>query len=60
MVFQNMINLAIPSVDSVVKVGDTMADVRRRMTEAGAHYVIDRMAELPKIIDEINKKMIEL
>ena len=99
MVYQNMINLAIPSVDSVVKVGDTMADiaegihskawtvgvilgsnelalseeevntlprtelearmadVRRRMTEAGAHYVIDRMAELPGVIDDINKKM---
>ena len=99
MVYQNMINLAIPSVDSVVKVGDTMADiaegihskawtvgvilgsnelalseeevntfprtelearmadVRRRMTEAGAHYVIDRMAELPKVIDDINLRM---
>ena len=99
MMYQNMINLAIPSVDSVVKVGDTMADiaegihskawtvgvilgsnelalseeevntlprtelearmadVRRRMTEAGAHYVIDRMAELPKVIDDINLRM---
>lgn len=34
-----------------------MADVRRRMTEAGAHYVIDRMAELPKVIDDINLRM---
>lgn len=38
MVYQNMINLAIPSVDSVVKVGD-------------------RMAELPKVIDDINLRM---
>ena len=102
MIYQNMINLAIPSVDCVVKVGDTMADiaeglnskvwtvgvilgsnelalseeevnalapedlearmaeVRRRMTEAGAHYVIDRMAELPKTIDRINEKLINL
>lgn len=28
MIYQNMINLAVPSVDEVVKVGDTTADIR--------------------------------
>lgn len=28
MIYQNMIDLAIPSVDEVVKVGDTLADIR--------------------------------
>lgn len=95
MVYQNMIELAIPSVDQVVKVGDTIADiregvnakvcsigiitggnemglteeeynrctpdqllqlkleVRRRMTEAGAHFVLDNITELPACIREI-------
>ena len=34
-----------------------MAEVRRRMTEAGAHYVIDRMEELPRVIDGINLRL---
>lgn len=99
MVYQNMIDLAIPSVDEVVKVGDTMADikeginakvwsvgvitgsnelglsqeeyntttpeqlekmkyeVRKRMLDAGAHYVIDTICELPEIIAIINARM---
>lgn len=99
MVYQNMINLAVPSADCVVKVGDTMADiaegrnakvwtvgvvlgsnelalsqdeaeampraelearmaeVRRRMAEAGAHFVMDRITELPAVIDEIDREM---
>ena len=28
MIYQNMIDLAIPSVDNVVKVGDTIADIK--------------------------------
>lgn len=99
MVYQNMINLAVPSVDCVVKYGDTIADiregvnakvwtvgvvmgsnelaltqdeaaalpadelearkaeVRRRMLEAGAHYVVDDITELPGVIETINKNM---
>ena len=99
MVYRNMIDLAIPSTDSVLKYGDTIADiregvnanvwtvgvvmgsnelaltqsevlampaheleqrkaeVRRRMTEAGAHYVVDTIAELPEVIDCINSRM---
>lgn len=99
MIYRNMIDLAIPSVDCVVKCGDTIADikegvnakawtvgvvtgsnelaltqdevaamdaaglegrkaeVRRRMLEAGAHYVIDNMTELPRVIEEINNKL---
>ena len=99
MIYRNMIDLAVPSVDCVVKCGDTMADikegvnakvwtvgvvtgsnelaltreeaeampvreldtrkhdVRRRMLAAGAHYVIDTMAELPEVIGLINEKM---
>lgn len=95
MVYQNMIDLAIPSVDNVVKVGDTIADiregvnakvcsiglitgsnemgiteeeynslspdalasmkneVRERMLAAGAHYVLDTIAELPECIEQI-------
>lgn len=97
MIYKNMIDLEIPSVDQVVKVGDTIADiqeginakvhtigiitgsnelglseedyesmpadklaamkteVRQRMLAAGAHYVIDTIAELPHCIDTINK-----
>lgn len=94
-----MIDLAVPSVDCVLKYGDTIADikegvnakvwtvgvvmgsnelaltqeevaamsageldarkaeVRRRMLEAGAHYVVDDITELPAIIETINQKM---
>ena len=100
MIFKNMIDLNVQNTDYVVKVGDTMEDireglnakvwtigvvvgsselalsetelndipetelirknaaVRRIMTEAGAHYVIDNMSELPKIIEQINNQMI--
>lgn len=99
MVYQNMIDLAIPSVDCVLKYGDTIADiregvnakvwtvgvimgsnelaltreeadalpseelearkagVRRRMLEAGAHYVVNDITELPEVIETINRKM---
>ena len=99
MIYQNMIDLAIPSVDSVLKYGDTIADikegvnakvwtvgvvlgsnemgltqeetaampaaelecrkteVRRRMLEAGAHYVVDSIEELPAVIEGINKNL---
>lgn len=99
MIYKNMTELAIPSVDCVLKFGDTIADikegvsaktwsvgvvlgsnelgltqdevaslpaveldarkaeVRRRMLEAGAHYVVDTIAELPAVIDEINRKL---
>ena len=33
--------------------------VRRRMLEAGAHYVVDTIAELPDVIDDINSKLEE-
>ena len=35
------------------------ADVRRRMLQAGAHYVVDTIAELPDVIDDINSKLEE-
>lgn len=99
MIYRNMIDLAVPSVDRVVKVGDTIADiregrnakvwsiglitgsnemglteeedrkmpadakaalketVRNRMLEAGAHYVLDTIAELPACIEEINREL---
>ena len=99
MIYQNMIDLAIPSVQSVIKYGDTIADikegvnagvwtvgvilgsnemgltqeetgklpaeelnrrmaaVRKRMYMAGAHYVVNTIAELPEIIEIINHKM---
>ena len=89
---------AIPSVDNVVKVGDTIADikegvnakvwsvgivtgsnemglteeeynhrssdelielkreVRERMLNAGAHFVLDNIMELPSCIEKINGK----
>ena len=33
------------------------AEVRRRMLEAGAQYVVDDITELPEIIETINQKM---
>ena len=96
MIFRNMIDLNIQKTDCVVKVGDTMEDireglnakvwticvvvgsselglsekevndmpqseltekisaVRQKMTEAGAHYVINTLQELPAIITQIN------
>ena len=98
MIYKNMIDLAIPSVDQVVKVGDTIADikegvnakvwsvgivtgsnemglteeeynhrssdelielkreVRERMLNAGAHFVLDNITELPSCIEKINGK----
>ena len=98
MIYKNMIDLAIPSVDNVVKVGDTIADikegvnakvwsvgivtgsnemglteeeynhrssdelielkreVRERMLNAGAHFVLDNIMELPSCIEKINGK----
>ena len=99
MIYKNMTELAVPSVDCVVKVGDTIADikegvnagvwtvgvilgsnemgltqeeagklpaeelnrrmaaVRKRMYMAGAHYVVNTIADLPEIIEIINHKM---
>ena len=98
MIYKNMIDLAIPSVDNVVKVGDTIADikegvnakvwsigivtgsnemglteeeynhrspdelielkreVRERLLNAGAHFVLDNITELPACIEKINGK----
>lgn len=100
MIYRNMIDLAVPSVDRVVKVGDTLADIREgrnarvwsigvitgsnemglteeedrllpvaekvalkdavraRMLEAGAHYVLDTISELPDCIDRINREQL--
>jgi hypothetical protein len=33
---------------------EKIADVRQKMMDAGAHFVIDTMAELPGIIEHIN------
>ena len=99
MIFENMIKLGVPCLDTVVKVGDTIADikegvnakvwsvgvilgsnemglteeetdnltadeledrmveVRNRMLEAGASYVIRNIEELPALIQTINLKM---
>lgn len=96
MIYKNMIDLGIPSVEQVVKVGDTIADikegvnakvwsigilvgsnemgitekeynsrpekewehlkeeVRERMLAAGAHFVLDRISDLPACIQKIN------
>jgi len=96
MIFRNMIDLNVQNADSVVKVGDTIEDIREglnanvwtvgvitgsselglseteiktlsvlelnqkiaitrtKMADAGAHFVINSMAELPDIIDNIN------
>jgi phosphonoacetaldehyde hydrolase len=98
MIFRNMINLNVQHLDSVVKVGDTIEDIREglqakvqvvgvilgsnelglpeneirripekqlsekmnavriRMTEAGAHYVINSITGLPDIINCLNTK----
>lgn len=98
MIFRNMINLNVQDLDRVVKVGDTiedireglqakvhvvgvvagsnelglseneigrisekrlyekMNDVRIRMKEAGAHYLIDSITELPGVINCLNTK----
>lgn len=98
MIYKNMTDLNVPSVTSVVKYGDTIADikegvnagvwtvgvilgsnemgltqeeteklpsdelnkrmaaVRKRMYMAGAHYVVNSIAELPEIIEIINHK----
>lgn len=32
-------------------------EVRRRMSDAGAHYVVDTIRELPAVIEEINRKL---
>ena len=99
MIYKNMADLAIPSVDCVLKYGDTIADIKEginakawtvgvvlgsnelgltqeevsslpadelearkadvccRMLAAGAHYVVDTIAELPAVIAEINRKL---
>lgn len=99
MIYRNMIDLAIPSVEQVVKVGDTLADIREgrnakvwsigiitgsnemglteeedrllppaekaalkeavrtRMLDAGAHYVLDSIRELPACIRQINQEL---
>lgn len=98
MIYKNMIDLAIPSVQQVVKVGDTIADiqeginakvwtvgiiegsnemgltekeynryppieqallkrdVREVMMNAGAHFVLDNITELPECIEKINAR----
>ncbi len=38
MIYRNMIDLAIPSVDQVIKVGDTIADIREGLN-AGVHTI---------------------
>jgi phosphonoacetaldehyde hydrolase len=102
MIFRNMIDLNVQSTDCVVKIGDTIEDireglnakvwtvgvvigsselglsetdmkkipeqeiyrkitaVRRKMMEAGAHFVIDSMVTLPDIIDQINNNELNL
>ncbi|MDR3119612.1 MAG: phosphonoacetaldehyde hydrolase [Mediterranea sp.] len=96
MIFRNMINLDVRHPGCVLKVGDTLEDireglnagvrtagvilgsselglseedvrqmpeeelgrkmqaVRNRMTDAGAHYVIDSIGKLPQLIEHIN------
>lgn len=97
MIYKNMIDLAVPSVDEVVKVGDTLADIREgrnarvwsvglvtgsnemgltqeendrmpaperdalkaevrsRMLDAGAHFVLDRITDLPGCLRKIQQ-----
>jgi len=99
MIFRNMIDLNVQNTDYVVKVGDTIEDIREgvnakvwtigvvigsselglseteinnlsetelnekkncvryKMTEAGAHYVIDTVKELPIVIEQINNQL---
>lgn len=33
------------------------AAVRRRMEEAGAHYVVDTIEELPAVIEDIERRL---
>ena len=83
MIYKNMIDLAIPSVDQVVKVWSVgivtgsnemgvseeeynsrpaeeweslKKEVRERMLAAGAHFVLDTIAELPACIEKINNR----
>ena len=100
MIYRNMMQLNVQDTDCVVKVGDTMEDiregrnakvwtvgvvtgsnelglteaevnempelelnlkidaVRRKMKEAGAHYAIDTIAELPQSIEHINSLLL--
>ena len=102
MIFKNMIALNIQDADCVVKIGDTMEDIREgvnakvwtigvvvgsselglsemevddmpetelnekiaavrsKMAEAGAHYVIDTMKELPVTIETIEQLNFQL
>lgn len=41
---------------NIVKMEKLKAQVRFRMLKAGAHYVIDSIAELPGIIEIINQR----
>lgn len=101
MIFRNLMELGIPSVQEAVKVGDTLSDiregvnagvwsvgvitgsnemgvteteyaripsdelarmkeeVRRRMLGAGAHHVLDNIAELPAYIETLNRRLNE-
>ena len=96
MIFRNMIDLNVQDTDCVVKIGDTMEDIREglnakvwtigvvvgsselglsqtevnempewelnekidlvkhKMIDAGSHFVIDSMAKLPEIIEQLN------
>ena len=99
MIYKNMCDMAVPSRFSVIKYGDTIADIREgvnagvwsvgvitgsnemglteeetmalpeaelknkmlgirnKMYAAGAHYVVDSIAELPGLIESINLRM---
>lgn len=99
MIYRNMIDLNVQDTDCIVKIGDTIEDIREglnakvwsigvvigsnelglteadvntiskselqekmtmvrtKMTEVGAHFVIDTFDELPKIIEQINSKL---
>ncbi len=98
MIYRVMMELAVGSANEIIKVGDTISDIRegvnagvwsvgvvlgsselglseaevealspqqrtlkisqvkKRMLEAGAHFVIETMAELPALIDAIEKR----
>ena len=98
MIYRNMMDMNVQDTSRVVKVGDTMEDIREglsakvwtvgvvvgsselglsetevndmskielkirivtvryKMTEAGAHFVIDSLAELPGVIERINSQ----
>ncbi len=99
MVFKNMIDLQVYPAESIVKVGDTVADIheglnagtwtvgvllggsvvglrqeeaenmtkdklepvvesaRKKLSGAGAHYVMDKITDLPGVIEDINIKL---